>query len=974
MGKSAVVLRHKTCTGAIVWLLLLFSTSCFGFANNKITAEQVVSLDKGLVPEVKILALEREPQSSQLEQLLSDIPLTSASSPNYGFSTKSYWIAFALENQTANRQQLLLEVAYSMLDQVIFQAYDAQTDTLQSEFVTGDQYKFHERPVLHPNFVFPLAIEAQQKLKLLIRIKTGSSSQFPLKLWSQGGLTRYSQTRAAAVGAMVGIILVLAVYNLLLFFSLNDISYLFMAFTLTGYAAVEAILTGYAYFYAWPFSPMWQDMSLTVVSNFALANLCLFSRSFLSLQTQHPKFGAILLATALCSIGLALASTILPYRYMIIITAVNVVVAPAISYSAGLYLTLKRYKPAYFYTTAFLVFVISAAIFVLGKMGIVARTGVTEYSIHVGATLTVVLLSFALADRIKREKAAREMAQEVTIANLKKYRKIYESSLEGMLRVSLKGDLIACNPAFAKLMGAKDEEELVRRIGRVSDYLPNSDESLEDLVSALRKQGHVFGFETECKRLDGSIFWGALYAKYIDDEHAGEFIDASIVDITDKKLSEEKLNFIATHDPLTGVANRAGFERQLNLAILSAREHAKVHSLLFMDLDQFKVVNDSCGHGAGDELLKQLSALFRGHIRDLDSIARIGGDEFVILLNECQLDKATEIANRLRQEVYDYKFSWQAKIFSVGVSIGIVPVNSETKSSSELLNLADAICYAAKEGGRNRVVVHEEKLTDLLMRQTELGLAKRVQEAIDGNRLILYKQDIKPLKGSVDGDIYEVFVRLPSQGKLVFPGGFIPALERFDSLTKLDIWVIENYLKWLCKNPEALTRLAQANINISVRSLEDDGFERYLLETFPRYRIPKDRVCFEITECETVSNFARANESLKRLAVHGFRFSLDDFGSGFSSYTYLKMLPLTSLKIDSRLVQSAEDDPVDAAMIRSVIEVAHTMGLEVIAEFVESESAYRKLAELGVDYAQGYYLHEPEELDAAGPSALPGCC
>jgi len=721
-------------------------------------------------------------------------------------------------------------------------------------------------------------------------------------------------------------------------------------------------LTGFAYFYFWPNAPGWNDVSLTVTSNIALANLCLFSRTFLSLDHIQPRLSRVLYYSACVGYALAIAAIFAPYKIMIIFTAINVLYSPGLSYLAGMVLVLKRYKQAYFYICAFFVFVIAATIFVMGKAGVLPRNGVSEYAIHVGATLTAVLLSFALADRIKRERNEKEAAQRHAISNLEKYRTIYESSLEGMFRFSLERRLLACNPAFANMLGVADQEALFKRAENLSGFVPFSESDTRRLFDMLQGHEHVFGFEAKCHDLDGQEFWGAIYARLVEDRVQGTFVEASIVDITEKKVSEKKLSFIANHDVLTGLKNRRVFQQSLNNAIAFSSEHGVGHALLFMDLDQFKIVNDTCGHSAGDELLKQMASLFNTHIRDHDSLARLGGDEFVILLRECDTGLAEEIANRLRQEVADYRFSWNKKMFSIGISIGIVPVNSEASSSEDLLSLADTACYAAKDSGRNRVFVFEYGSEDVPARQTEMHVANNLREAIDQDSLLLYKQNIQSIDSVVKGEQYEILVRLPKAGDLLLPGSFLPAAERFDTIEHLDFWVTNAYLEWLSQHPKALNDLHQANINISGRTLNDSRLGEHLVELFERFSIPKEKICFEITESAAISNLSQTSEFLKKMTQQGFQFSLDDFGSGFSSYSYLKMLPVKSLKIDGSFIRDILTDPIDKAMVKSIIEISHAMGIDVTAEFVEDEHIHAELKTMGVDFVQGYYIHRPEPL------------
>ncbi|MFL0801305.1 MAG: EAL domain-containing protein [Agarilytica sp.] len=945
-------------------LLFFLASQSFALVENTISSDSEVELFSGVIPNIQVLETDQVYRPREAKRLVEKQPVSSIPSPNYGFSNKTYWAGWSLTNATPTQKDLYLEIAYNMLDSVKIFFFDKQSGELQSSYDLGDRKPFKERPVHAPNFVVPFHLISAQTLDILVEIDTSSSSQFPILLWSERGLTSSTHDHAAFVGGLIGIILVLAVYNLFLFVSLKDLSYLQMVFVLLGYACVEGALTGFSYFYFWPESPAWNERSLAVMGNVGLANLCLFSRSFLSLPRSSPRLSGVLYLSAILGFFLCALSFFVPYRYMIVPTALNVAYSAVLTYSVGLYLMFRGYKQAYFYNAAFFVFVIASVFFVLEKFGLIARTGFSEYGIHIGAVLTSVIFSFALADRIKREKNEKEAAQETAIANLEKYRSIYEYSLEGMFRITARGKLLACNPAFANLMGVATESVLIESINKISDYIPASKSDLNKIIAIIGQDGHVFGYETVCRRVDGTEFWGAIYAKFMNDPKFGRVIDASIVDITDKKESEEKLTFMASHDLLTGLANRVGFRKKLDQAVRVSCESGRVHSLLFMDLDQFKVVNDTSGHSAGDELLKQLSVLFKKHLRDADTIARLGGDEFSILLFDCQLPLASEIAERLRDEVSEHRFYWNEKVFSVGVSIGIVPIDQNVVSAEELMRLADTACYAAKDAGRNRVIVHEAHSLDIPARQTEMNLANTLKEAIGRDDLVLFKQNIQALDNTEGGDRYEILVRLMSDGEIILPGGFLPAAERFDAIEQLDYWVTNAYFSWLSSHPEALARLDIANINISGRTLGNDNFGDYLEGLFEKYAIPKEKICFEITESAAISNLAYTSRFINRMTKNGLQFSLDDFGSGFSSYSYLKMLPVKSLKIDGSFIKDLPSDPINFAMVKSIIEVAHIMGLEVTAEFVESEEILDALADLGVDLVQGFHIHMPELLSS----------
>lgn len=938
------------------------------FASEKNTSSYVLDnaaqgfLDRGFSPNLRVFATDDALDLTSVRARLKSTPILTLPSPNFGFSGSTYWLGLDVKNSRAGLQDIFFEVGYALLDNVSLYIVDSVSGEIIDEYHTGDALNFVERPILHPNFVFPVRFEARQHIEFIAKIRTSSSSQFPVRLWSTKGFSAYSQTSSAFAGALVGIIIVMAIYNLFLFFSLRDSSYLFFSITLICYSFVEGILTGFSYMYFWPNSPSWNDISLTVTSNIALASLCFFARKFLVLPLYSPWANRLLLSWGVIGLILVGLSFVVPYRIMIVVTAINVICAPLFSYSVGIYLVARGYKPAYFFSLAFTVFVVAAAIFVFEKMSIVDRTFATENSIHLGAILTVLLLSFALADRINREKNAREDAQQSAIDNLEKYRLIYENSLEGMFRVTFDGELLACNPAFAELMGARSEVDILRQGNNLSGLVPSTKTACDEITSTLHKVGHVFGFETRCRRLSGEKFWAAIFANKVDDPEQGVFIEGSIVDITDKKESEQKLSYMASHDILTGLYNRREFERRLVSAIELTQREGLEHALLYMDLDQFKIVNDTSGHSAGDELLKQLADLFKTHTRAGDSLARLGGDEFAMLLIDCDLTSAGEIANRLRSEVDEYRFVFGEGVFSVGISIGVVAVTDDAMSIEQLMSLADTACYAAKDAGRNRVMIHDNHSSVVVEHQNEMQVASSLKEAINTDRLILFKQSIVSLKPELEGKRYEILVRMQRDGKLVEPGAFLPAAERFSVIRLLDRWVVETYFIWLAKHPEHLASLCQVSINLSVQTILEDDFGEFLTSLFERHAIPVEKIIFEIAESAAITNIAKTSAFLKTMRDQNVYFSLDDFGSGLSAYSYLKTLPVKEIKIEGSFVRDILQDPVDRVLVKSIIDVAHTMGLVVVAESVESQDVLDELKHLDIDFAQGYFLHTPEHL------------
>jgi len=446
-------------------------------------------------------------------------------------------------------------------------------------------------------------------------------------------------------------------------------------------------------------------------------------------------------------------------------------------------------------------------------------------------------------------------------------------------------------------------------------------------------------------------------------DRSGKLIGAALVfrDVTQAREMARKLSWAATHDSLTGLVNRAEFERRLDLLVTTARQEGRTHAVLFMDLDQFKLVNDTCGHGAGDELLRQLTTRLHGQLRENDTLARLGGDEFGVLLEGCPMERAGQIAETLRATVSEYRFHWQEKVYTVGICIGVAPINDHLKSAASLMSDADAACYLAKEQGRNRIHLIEHGDQALTRHQGEMNWVQRINEALAQDRFCLYHQHIVPV--GKDGPPHtEVLVRmLDEDGSLIPPMAFIPAAERYAMMPSVDRWVIARVLEHL-RHP-ASQRHAHCAINLSGQSLCDREMLGYIVDRLKATGVDPARVCFEITETAAIANLSGASHFISVLRAMGCRFSLDDFGTGMSSFGYLRQLKVDYLKIDGSFVRDMADDPINRAMVESINHVGHIMGIETIAECVAHEALLQQLREIGVDYAQGFGLHVPEPLD-----------
>ena len=451
-------------------------------------------------------------------------------------------------------------------------------------------------------------------------------------------------------------------------------------------------------------------------------------------------------------------------------------------------------------------------------------------------------------------------------------------------------------------------------------------------------------------------------------DRAGGVIGAVMVfhDVTRERRLKRALSYQASHDALTGLINRREFDNRLHAAVLTAQRGESMHALLYIDLDQFKVVNDTCGHQAGDRLLRDITGLLQSRVRTSDTIARLGGDEFGVLLESCTIEQATRIAEGVRQAIRDYRFTWGGNTLSVGASVGLVQISSDTESVANLMSAADIACYAAKDEGRNRVHLYE---ADGLShpRHREMHWVARVTRAAEENRLELYFQPIRQVRQRDAVSFNELLVRLrDDDGRLVPPGEFIPAAERYNVMSVIDRWVVGRAIEFLAEWRAAGRPLPLLALNLSGTSLNDQSFIEFVMECVEASSLGA-ALCFEITETAAVTNLSNVAFVMRELKARGCKFSLDDFGTGLSSFMYLKSLPVDFLKIDGQFVRRIADDPVDRSMVEAVCQVARTLGIETVAECVEVQSVLDELGRIGIDYAQGFFVAQPQPIAQLQP-------
>ncbi len=461
----------------------------------------------------------------------------------------------------------------------------------------------------------------------------------------------------------------------------------------------------------------------------------------------------------------------------------------------------------------------------------------------------------------------------------------------------------------------------------------------------------------------GVKFWVTLSVSLIDLDDRPHLL-AVANDISDLRELNERLAYQASHDELTNLYNRREFERRLAAVITQVDQGGSSAALMYADLDQFKLINDTSGHAAGDHLLEDLATVLRSQLRPGDIIARLGGDEFGVLMANATPQSALETAERLRRSVDGFVFSYEGKSFTITTSIGVVMLQAPVPSLREVLAVADTACYLAKEKGRNRVHLDSGRDLETAQRRSEMEWVSRLRAALAEDRFCLFYQLLQPMRRGADSDgaHFELLLRLHDDGQMVQPGAFIPAAERFGLMPLIDRWVVQRAITEFDRLLPDGSPVALCAINLSGHTVDDEAFADFVIALLHQHQVPPHKLCFEITETAAISNMARVVRFIEKLRAVGCRFALDDFGAGMASFGYLKNLPVDILKIDGSFIQNLEFDRLSLSIVRAVTDIGHQLHLQVIAEWVASERAMEMLRGLGVDFAQGYEVHQPEPI------------
>ncbi|MFQ5935541.1 MAG: EAL domain-containing protein [Acidiferrobacterales bacterium] len=604
---------------------------------------------------------------------------------------------------------------------------------------------------------------------------------------------------------------------------------------------------------------------------------------------------------------------------------------------------------------------------IMGMLVLVFAAAMWAAARAINATVTRSLQSrFENVDLIQSLSAAKAaLDREKKLAQL-----TLKSIGDGVITTDLVGTVEYINPVAERLTGWSNDEACGLPLSKVFKLVDETTgQVITDPVKPCLDEGRSFRLSEHTllvhrdENQESSV--EVAVSPIHDRELKGDGTVLVFHDVTEIRGIARRMSYQASHDSLTGLVNRQEFEFRLNGALETACNHGRHHAICYLDLDEFKVVNDTCGHIAGDELLRQLAAALQSGVRESDTLARLGGDEFGVLLEGCPLERAERVAEGLRQIVQNFRFAWEDRVFDIGISIGLVPIDADSGSFTEVMTAADAACYQAKDGGRDRIHVQELDDETVAQRHGALQWAGRIDEALKGDRIELYSQQAMPLSAKAQAHHYsEILLRMhDEEGAPIPTAAFLPAAKRYNLMPTIDRWVIRKFCSFvndvqLCSED----RIEVFAINLSGQSLSDESFLDFVVDQLEHHGVDPRNLCFEITETAAIANLTRAMRFITVLKEKGAHFALDDFGSGLSSFAYLKNLQVDYLKIDGSFIRDTEDDPVDYAMVEIINQIGHVMDIRTIAKSVEQKSVLTKLKELGVDYAQGFEIARPAPL------------
>lgn len=862
------------------------------------------------------------------------------------------WFNIDIQHQGHLPLDLTIVVGNKSLDEVDAYILDHKGRIMRAFHVGATRHQYSEYNYFQ-NYSFPFTLRPGQTVTVMIAVADAGLHQYPIALWNEEAWASHEFIYVLLSGALAGSLLMMFGYSLITYmikrtkvrfwFALLNISLLGVVLSSEGFLEPSLGI-----------SPLLSSITITTLA------LAFFTAAKMTKALTNAPHTILCAISFGAPIGLLAGSFFIPTYWLNILV---IILCP-------LLMLLQLIQVHVFVDgnnrTASRLMIIGWLVIVLAMLLKVQDFALAHAPSNIENSLSVLLmlvgiLCQAMAIEAKEKKLHSRLLsdQQAAIHDLSQFYDLFKNSAEGLYTSTLSGNLISVNPAMCALFGYENEESMLSSVSNTSEFYVKPIDR-DKLVGEILEKGVVMGREIKGVKADGTEFWFSISCQLRQEENSS-FMYGSIFDVTEKKMSDMSLEYMATHDPLTGVFNRREFERLLAENLSKAHENENL-ALLYLDLDRFKIVNDSCGHKAGDALIKELSQLLDGIASKYGAMARLGGDEFAVLLANHNEDSAYLLAMRLLNAVQEYRFIWDNRIFTLGVSIGLVDCTERNSSSEQYISMADAACYVAKDQGRNKVHRYRPDDESLQKYEQEINWVSKITDALRNDTFELYYQHYRPLNRANEGHHYEILLRLKDGDRIIPPNAFLPSAERYDLSAKIDHWVVEKSFEWLSQHQVHLSELSRCNINLSGQSLADQDLKLYILNAFEKYAIPYHKVCFEITETTAIVKMDETLQFMRTFKQLGCKFALDDFGSGFSSYANLKNLPVDCVKIDGSFVREILTNSVDLVMVSSIKDIAQAMGMETVGEFVENDAIMTQLGKMGVDYAQGYGVAKPQPL------------
>lgn len=818
----------------------------------------------------------------------------------------------------------------------------------------GDYSLTNPFPAIRMSF----SIAPQDNIRLLIGVQDDGMRTFPISLWEKHEIQDHDTAMLVLLGVVIGLLTLLCGYSFLAYLFQRTPSRFWLMTTLCLLFILLFLSQGGLAI--WPTLTNTSEIFLSIILGMILLMLAkvmhnLFTRIPLYLRFINLLLPLAMSVTALCNdayhatlilfVGVAIIGVYQVFLAFVFKEKNNIRLSRLFAFSwVCLFILHALFTEVIFNNLLYTVPVVMAMI----------------------ALLSLALLCISFSVELKEQHLNKQQLteNEATITNLHHFYDLFRNSAEGLYTSTLDGYLKTVNPAMCALFGYENESDMLSNVDNTKQFYVNV-EDRDLLVGELLESGKVMRREIQGIRSTGEKFWFSISCQVRQSE-GSSFLYGSIIDVTEKKQSDISLQYIATHDSLTGVFNRRKFESTLKLK-LTERDETPL-CILYIDIDRFKIVNDTCGHKAGDALVKDIAQLLEKTLSDKIMLARLGGDEFGIIFSSQSEEEVYQEALNILNAVHTYQFIWDKRIFNLGVSVGMVVCDDDQTPAEQYLGMADAACYIAKEQGRNQV--HRYNKNDMSMQryQGELDWVTKVNNALSENGFVLYYQPLRPLTKPNDGYYYEILLRLlQSDGSIIEPAAFLPTVERFEMNVRVDKWVITNTFAWLSQHQEHLNNLKRCSINLNCHSLADRDFKLFVLNAFESFGIPYEKICFEVIESVAIIRMDDTISFMNSFSELGCSFALDDFGSGFSSYRYLKSLPVDMVKIDGTFIREMLSDPINSTMVASIKDVAKAMGMMAVGECVESDAVMTQLGKMGVDFAQGFSIAEPAPLTEFKP-------